>query len=218
MLFVIRHLYRIFWKNNDKPFLVLRYPISTKPSTKYENVVPTWSTWVSWAIPAAPISWPIRHPPMKTITSVIGYTPFTFYLRVFAFWTREVSRNRSDWMLRLAADIPKRSSSSRNWFASPYPVRPMPTMSSTTYISTSITRPCRTRRAILKTTEAHMANASIDTPAKIPRATDSSQTTIFNIKKSSVLSVILKYHFSSQVRLILMRTSVKRLDVNKVCR
>lgn len=169
------------YRNQMMSFSFPRYSISTKPSIGYGNVVPMWNTWVFWVIPVVPISWPIRYPPMKTITSVTGYTPFTFYLRVFAFWTLEKSLSRRDWMPRLAASIPKRLSWSRNWFASSYPVRRMPIMSSMIYISTFITRPCRTRCAILRITEVRMANASIDIPARIRRATDSSRTMIFKL-------------------------------------
>lgn len=150
MLFVIRDLRRIFWYVETNGKLLFRYPISIKLSIGYENVVLMWNMWVFWAILAVPISWPIRHPPTRMITSVTGCTPFTFYLRAFAFWTPEKSLSKRDWTLRLAENTPRRLSSFQSWFASSYPTRHTPAVSSMTYTSIFITRLCQTRRVILR--------------------------------------------------------------------
>lgn len=139
--------------------------------------------WVSWAIPAVPISSPTRHPPTRTIISVTGFTPSILYLRVFVSWTREESLSRRGWTLRLVASTPGRSSSFRSWNVTLYLARRTPTTSSTTYTSTSITRPCRTRYVLLWITRVRIIKSNRSIVLKIVKKK--------NIVRNTTLSILI---------------------------
>lgn len=154
-----------------------------------------WNTWVSWAIQAVPISWPIRRPPTRMIMSVIGSTRSTSYLRHYVSWTLGESLNRRDWTPRFAASIPGRWSWYRSWFAS-NPARRL--TSSMICSSTFITRLCRTRRASHKITKVQIESSRI---ANISRRWNRSVNILFGwisetsrrFEKNYISDKLLKY-------------------------